>query len=515
MPVDIVIAGRVVTVDAPPPSIGAMGRYAAKDTNLTHRLAEYQDGCVEEGAVLPKYGQLYKDEMELRTTLYRMERRGVYYDVEGSENEGAKLRARNRAVADKLPFNPSKLMQVKRFYYGPVCSRAGTGSVAQGEPDDPDMSWLIYPTMCSISCPECGGTNGLGLEPTNRTEKTGQPQLDLTEVAKLKAEGHPFAAEYAQWKKNRDSDSKWYTGWAKRTGTDHRLRTRYKQTKGDFDRPTDAAGGTISGRLAVGRWQAQAIPHGRLIPEGAVPVRKFIGTEPGYDLYEHDLATGEMRVVTVIANSTKLWDALDEGADLHAMNAKALFGVEPDDPKFYDLRNAAKRGTFGILYGGGVMALKEQIEAAAGIEISVKATKAAIDSFFGTYPEFKVLTEQATRKVDRWRGGCGYLTMLDGWRRWYGLSEKTNSATNQIIQGNLARAMIQWMNALERELPDVLLLQIHDSVITRHTADEAGRKEAQKVSEIGEREFQKYFSVRPRVMTWGIEPDKWADKAHK
>lgn len=492
------------------PWCGAMGRYAAKDTNLTHRIAEYQDSAEESGAVLPKYNSLYRTEMELRTTLVRMERRGVHYEVEDSLAEGAKLRTKNRVIAAKIPFDPSKVMQAKRFYYGPECRSANERNPWGW---DSEADWSKF--LCEKSCTECGGTNGLGLEPTNRTEKTGQPQLDLTELRKLVGEDRPFAKDFMSWTKNRNSDSKWYTGWAMRTGKDGRLRTRYKQTKGDFDRPTDAAGGTISGRLAVGRWQAQAIPHGGLIPEGSVPVRKFIGPKPGSGKFmaEHDLATGEMRVVTIIANSTKLWDALDSGADLHAMNAKALFGVDKDHPNFYGLRNAAKRGTFGILYGGGVTALMTQIEAASGTPISMQATKDAIESFFETYPEFRTLTDQATRKVTRWMGGCGYLTMLDGWRRWYGLGEKTNSAVNQIIQGNLARAMIYWMLEIERQLPGVLLLQVHDSLITEHDDTEAGHKEAQRVSEIGQQAFERYFSVRGRHMDWGIAPDRWDEKS--
>jgi DNA polymerase I-like protein with 3'-5' exonuclease and polymerase domains len=496
------------------PWCGAMGRYAAKDTNLTYRLKDYQVGSAEAGETLPGFWELLRTEMELRTTLYRMERRGVEYAVEDSLAEGAKLRDRHHRLSYTMPFDPSKVMQAKRFYFGPVCPEASQIEMPSPEDGDPWAERVTYPTSCSASCSGCNGKNGMGLEPTERTEKTGQPKLDIPELRKLVAENRPWAKEMMQWTKMRNSDSKWYTGWAMRTGKDGRIRTRYKQTKSDFDRATDAAGGTVSGRLAVGRWQAQAIPHGGLIPEDTVPVRKLIGPRPGSGRFqaEHDLATGEMRVVTIIANSTKLWDALDAGADLHAMNAMALFGVDKDHPRFYDLRNAAKRGTFGILYGGGVYALMTQIEAASGIPISMADTKAAIASFFKTYPEFKRLTDQATHKVTRWEGGCGYLTMLDGWRRVYGLSEKTNSAVNQIIQGNLARAMIYWMLEIERQLPGVLLLQIHDSLVTEHTDDEKGHKEAQLVSEIGQKCFEQYFSVRKRHMNWGISPDRWDEK---
>jgi DNA polymerase I-like protein with 3'-5' exonuclease and polymerase domains len=225
------------------------------------------------------------------------------------------------------------------------------------------------------------------------------------------------------------------------------------------------------------------------------------------------LSAGEIRVVTVIAGVKSLWDALDNGLDTHAMNAKALFGIDETHPDFKNLRNAAKRGTFGILYGGGVKAVHEQIEAASGMKFSQRAVAEARDRFFETYPEFLELTRQAENKVTRWKGGCGYLKMLDGWRRWYGLSEKTNSAVNQIIQGNLARAMIYWMNEVERQIPGCLLLQVHDSLITEHDDTPEGRAEAQLVSDIGQKIFQDYFNVRGRVMDFGISPDRWDEKS--
>lgn len=498
------------------PWCGAMGQYAAKDTNLTFRLYEYQVQCAEHGAVLPKFWPLLRKELELQHTLYRMERRGVAYRAAESLVEGARVRTFNEEKAKEIPFSPTKTAEAKRFYFGPVCSNAG----------DPLKKVGFF---CPKSCPGCAGKNGLGLEPLERTPAKKDPKLDITEKRKLVDEGQPWAKEYMEWTKRRDSDSKWYTGWAARTGRDGRIRTSYRQCRMDMERPGSGDGGAVSGRLAVTRWQSQAIPHIKLIPEGCKPVREMIGevdagttltrwdgqqvvTKVRRVLYEHDLAAGEIRVVTVIANVTSLWDALDAGQDTHGMNCKALFGVTEDHPDWDHLRSAAKRGTFGILYGGGVAAVHTQMEAASGLKFSSAAVATAKASFFVTYPEFKLLTTQATQKVARYMGGDGYLTMLDGWRRWYGVTEKTNSAVNQIIQGNLARAMIGWMTEVEREAPGSLLLQIHDSLVTEHDDTPEGEAEAKLVSAIGQRVFQEYFNVRGRVMDFGIKPARWDSK---
>lgn len=497
------------------PWCGAVGKYAAADTHLGYLLWEYQQNVGEEG-IIPQFWELVKAELELRTTLYRMERRGVAYATIASFEEGARVRAVNRVDAKRFPFNPAKDNEAKRFYYGPVCE-----SAAKREDGSP--------VFCPKSCPWCEGKNGLGLTPTNRTP-TGLPQLNIEEVWRLRDEGHSWAAEYLAWKKRRNADSKWYTGWAARVGKDGRIRTVFKQCKNDRERPGSAEGGAKSGRLAVGRWQCQAIPHKKLVPEDAAQVRPMINqVEPGTKLvrwdgeeyvtpvrrvgYEHDLAAGEVRVVTVISGSTKFWDALDAGMDMHNLNTKSLFGVTEDHPDFKDLRSAAKRGTFGIIYLGGVKAIQTQMEAASGMKMKTEDVQTAKDRFWAENPEIKAFSDQAVKKVTRWMGGPGYLKMLDGWRRWYALDEKTVSAPNQVIQGNLARAMIYWMTAIEREVPGCLLLQIHDSLVTEHDDTPEGEAEAKLVSEIGQRVFQEYFNVRGRVMDFGIAPDRWDAKA--
>lgn len=482
----------------------AMGRYAAKDTNLTLRLFEYQMQCAEEGAVLPAFWDLLRDELELRTVLYRMERRGAGYNVSKSLAEGERLRAINEIERTKMPFDPGKPAQAKRFYFGPVCPNKGVEV-------NRDLPGGFF---CTKDCEECGGKNGIGLEPLSRTA-TGLPQLDIMALHHLNEEGYPYAREYMEWTKRRNSDSKWYTGWALRAGEDGRIRTSYRQCATTLERPGQQAGGTKSGRLASTRVNTQQIPKDAMCPEGALSVRMLFEEEPGYVKYEHDLATGEFRVAVMLAGIDRLWDALDNGLDVHAMNAKALFAVDEDHPKFKMYRQAGKGATFCILYGGGVMALKDQLEAGTKQPVSMARAKQARESFFRAYPEFRRMAEQAAAKVERHNGGCGYLTMLDGWRRWYGLNERSNSAVNQSIQGNLARACNRWMREVEREIPGVLLWQIHDSLVTRHRDSEEGRAQAQLVSDIGNRVFEDYFKHPARgnrIMDFGIAPDLWLPK---
>lgn len=551
----------------------AMCDYAKGDTNRTLRIREYQIERVEEGSVLPDYGRLEEKENQLRTTLYRMERRGVPYDAVGSAAEGDRLRAWNKREVPKFPFDVSKPNAAKRFYFGPVCSRSNRAAelawarraeawdaVTQAERVAADAAKACVPGrngkvsqaklkavevanrrsvkaydilqeltraakwqdtlkemgshgICPAECPECGGLNGLGHEPLTRTD-TGLPQLDELAILHLDEIGAPFATDYKEYKKRQKAANDWFANWAAKTAPDGRIRTDYRQTVQQDDQygPKKDTG-VKSGRLSCTRWGALQIPKKDLIPVGAEPVRAFIGKEDDYELYEHDLATGEFRVAVVLAGIYRLWDALDQGLDVHAMNAKALFGINDDNPRFKRYRQVGKGGTFCILYGGGAGALKDQLEKGMGEPVSMAKASSIKNNFFQTYPEFKRMTEAATRKVSRDLGGPGFLSMLDGWRRWYGYNEKTNSAFNQIIQGNLARACIEWMIEVERELPGVLLLQIHDSLITRHPKTEQGRRDAERVSAIGNEVFERYFRLAQRgnrTMSFGIEPEVWS-----
>ena len=79
-----------------------------------------------------------------------------------------------------------------------------------------------------------------------------------------------------------------------------------------------------------------------------------------------------------VVGRVRFGTALDAGQDTHGMNCKALFGVTEDHPDWDSLRSAAKRGTFGILYGGGVKAVHAQMEAASGMKFKQSAVAEAL-----------------------------------------------------------------------------------------------------------------------------------------
>src|SRR5690625_7075201 len=95
-------------------------------------------------------------------------------------------------------------------------------------------------------------------------------------------------------------------------GDDGRLRGNVRQN------------GTVSGRFSISRVQLQSIPHdfrldGFEVLEGIPTPRGMIGAgvQPGYKLWELDLANAELRVAAMMAKCTRMLDLIHQGKDLH------------------------------------------------------------------------------------------------------------------------------------------------------------------------------------------------------
>lgn len=455
-------------------------QYAADDAEMALLLWEHQQGCIRVGAVPPHTEEQIAKDQRLMRVLYRMERPGVQYDARTSLKVASLLQEHMAKIAATLPFDPSKTQQVGRFYFG---------ASAEG---------------------------GMGLIPLKTTEVRGDPCVDEAQIRILVQEGRPHAEAYDEYSHCSSAVSKWYRGWAMATGRDGRLRTSFVQIAQDDDSGRGKRGGAVSGRLAVGHIQLHAIPHTNQLPELAKqhgPVRGLIGARPGYELYEMDLPQGEVRIATVVVNCGAMWDVVDSGEDLHGANAKRIWQVAEDDPTYSDLRNVGKRITFGTLYGAGIETLRRQILEYTGLEYSAVQTKDARDAFFAAFPEFLHVPRQIQRKADRGLGGCGYVSLIDGRRRVFGPAEHTHKAFNAVIQGDLAQSAKTWMIEVDRELPGIMLLQIHDSLVVEVKADESGRQQARDAARIGTEVFERDYGIRGRKMPFPIVPELWkADK---
>lgn len=400
--------------------------YSRQDAELTLIAFEHESALIDPADQAQQVN--ISDDIRLARCLYRMERRGVGLDVPGMRAETTKLAARVREAAQLVPF------------------KGGTGA-----PTPPAaVKWFF-------SDPP----DGLGLIPySDKMTKGGrtrgpQPQVDeetIDRLIKVDAQG---AREYAAYAELKAGMEKWYMPWPDLAGPDGRIRTSHKQ------------GFVVSGRLSVERWQAQAMPHDYQIPEGITPPRYFLVTDDGYEAWEADASQAEIRVATCVAKEANMLRALKLGVDSHDAATKLMFFQDRSVaeakalPIWEQRRQVAKRCNLGILYGIGKKELRVQIAKFTGIEYSVDQCGEWINDWKQAFPAFaRALYQYADMAQSQ-----GFVRLSTGRVRRFSEWEPVHKAFNQRIQGEVAEGAKRTMIRFDQQYPDMLLLQIHDSIV--------------------------------------------------
>lgn len=237
--------------------------------------------------------------------------------------------------------------------------------------------------------------------------------------------------------------------------------------KNDRLHATFLQAGTTTGRMASQNPNLQNIPIRTQL--GRNIRNAFVATE-GYKLVALDYSQIELRVAAFLSADEKLIENFKTGGDIHAKVASEVFDV-PIDMVDAEMRREAKVINFGIQYGMGVNALKDNLG----------TTRAEAQKYLNEY--FKIFSGLAHYmheiKLDAARNG--YTETYFGRKRHF---EGINSnipyiramaermAINAPIQGTqsdiikIAMARIDEYlikNNLVKDAP--LLLQVHDELV--------------------------------------------------
>lgn len=427
-----------------------IGPYAHKDAEQCLRLWRTQLNLIFQGEVPEPY-ELIEREIDLAICLYRMERRGIGFDVDGCGHAAAMLRIEHKRLQDKL----------WRMGMRPV-TEAGA------------RKWF-YETK--------------GYQPVSTTEK-GQPSVDAEAIKTLEERGAEGAADYRLFNLYGHALSMWYEGWPVKVGPDGRLRPSYHQTKAGGEKGKGR--GTISGRLAVERVQLQAIPHDYRLPEGVPSIRSFFRAAPGKQLWEVDLAQAEIRVACHSTECEAMRQVLLAGGDIHGQTAQQVFGVAPDDPHYKMWRTLAKRLTFATLYGAGPKTFQRTLKEQSGIDASLEDCRGWLDQYRSAFPEF----QDAYRRLEWQAKHNGFIRLVTGRRRWFSEFERQfhpYKAFNQLVQGGVAEAMKIVKVEVEHRFPGVLLLEIHDSLVLEVPGGSEGAALVEQIRQLMIAEVSKLF----------------------
>ncbi len=225
--------------------------------------------------------------------------------------------------------------------------------------------------------------------------------------------------------------------------------------------------GSTTGRMASQNPNLQNIPiktaHGKAIRDAFI-------TDKGFVLGAFDYSQMELRIAAFLSHDEKLIGIFKRGEDVHSSVASFVFKV-PQDKVTPDMRRSAKVINFGIMYGMGVNALKQNLGSTR------EEAQKYLNEYFETFSGLaKYLADVKAETAAR-----GYTETFFGRRRYFqGINSKLpfiraaaeRMAINAPIQGTEADviklAMIRVDEYIEKNKlqNDVfLLLQVHDELV--------------------------------------------------
>jgi DNA polymerase-1 len=284
-----------------------------------------------------------------------------------------------------------------------------------------------------------------------RRGKSGTWSTDVNELERLSRDGVPIASLVLEWRQLSKLKSTYTDALQqqinKETG---RVHTSYSLS------------GAQTGRLSSTDPNLQNIP---IRTEIGRRIRDAFVAEPGYVMLAADYSQIELRLAAHMADVPQLKQAFAEGADIHSLTAKELFGEVNRDT-----RASAKTINFAILYGISRWGL------AGRLGITADEAQAMIDRYFERFPGIRDYIHSTLEGVRE----TGFTTTLFGRKTHFPMiRSKTQherqgaerAAVNAPIQGTSAdiikRAMVRMCPALEREgLGSVrMLMQVHDELV--------------------------------------------------
>ncbi|UHC13775.1 DNA polymerase I [Methylobacterium currus] len=303
----------------------------------------------------------------------------------------------------------------------------------------------------------------MGLPGAKKTP-SGQWATPATLLEELAGQGHELPRKILDWRQL------------------SKLKSTYTDSLQEHaDRGTDrvhtsfALAATTTGRLSSSDPNLQNIP---VRTEEGRRIRQAFVADAGHKLISADYSQIELRLLAHIADIPQLRQAFEDGIDIHAATASAMFGV-PLDQMNPDLRRRAKTINFGIIYGISAFGLADRL----GIPQSEAA--AFIKQYFERFPGIRAYIDD-TKKICRDKG---YVTTLFGRVCHYPQIRSNNpqerasverQAINAPIQGTAADIIRRAMARMEGALADAglstrMLLQVHDELVFESPDDEVER----------------------------------------
>ncbi|HPK14063.1 MAG TPA: DNA polymerase [Candidatus Paceibacterota bacterium] len=293
--------------------------------------------------------------------------------------------------------------------------------------------------------------------PTKGIKKSAGGSISTreSELEKIK-EDHPIAKEILKHRELQKLLSTYIDTLPSFISGDGRLRASFIQT------------GTTTGRFASNNPNLQNIPTRT---EKGNSIRNAFIAKPGHLLVSFDYSQIELRVAALLSQDPYFIRSFKQGKDIHTAVAMKVFNVNEEDVTA-EMRRRAKIINFGILYGMGVNALRENLGT------DRKEAQIFYDNYFKQFPTIRGYLDS----IKDFAKQNGYTTTLFGRKRYFpaikspvpfirAMAERM--ATNAPIQGTATADIIKiGMKKADKVLKEKkldvqarLLLQVHDELI--------------------------------------------------
>jgi DNA polymerase-1 len=287
--------------------------------------------------------------------------------------------------------------------------------------------------------------------PVLKRLKTG-PSTDQDVLERL-AEQHPLPALVLEHRSLAKLKGTYVDALPQLVEADGRIHTTFNQ------------GGAATGRLSSSDPNLQNIP---IRTEVSRRIRAAFVAPPGRRLLSADYSQIELRILAHLSGDEALIATFEQDEDIHRATAARLFGVSPDLVS-HEMRNAAKRINFALLYGMAAFTLGKDLG------VSTSEARSYIDSYFAQFPKVRGCLDAIVEEARRTRE----VTTLFGRVRPIPEIAASNSnvrgnaermALNAPFQGSAADIIKIAMIRLDRELSrrgsgTKLLLQVHDELV--------------------------------------------------
>jgi DNA polymerase-1 len=400
----------------PPGALATAGRFAAERARWALEMRQKLEPELE---AKPNLLAVFREiECPLTPVLARMEAAGVMVDV-------PYLRALSERMAGDIQRLESEIF-----------SEAGE---AFNVASPPQLSRILF--------------EKLNLPAGKRTAKTKTFSTGVETLQTLANQGHRIATLLME----------------------HREISKLKGTYADSLPALADAGGRIhakfnqtvaaTGRLSSSDPNLQNIP---IRTEAGREIRRGFIAPEGSQILAADYSQIELRILAHVSGDREMIQAFASGQDVHRATAAKVFNVSPDLVTL-EMRIAAKRINFGLLYGMGAFSL------ARDLGVSTGEAKEFIEAYFAQFPGVRATLEGVVEGARQ----KGFVTTIFGRERPIPEIRASNGmvranaermAQNAPFQGSAAdivkRAMVVIDGALRAAgLETRMLLQVHDELL--------------------------------------------------